>query len=138
MMMVDHYVTSRHSFLLEPTAEEGFDIKWSSALRSLSDRLRVGGERVFSLAMALYPAVQAKVQREIDAMVAGERLSTFCGPRGLAVLRCHSVVPTCVPHRATRDDVYDSEGHFILKGALVLTNIHRITHDAPTYATPTQ
>jgi hypothetical protein len=55
------YVTSRHSFLLEPTAEEGFDIKWSCVSldsaqsrrfhvligRSCSRLTFAGGERVF-------------------------------------------------------------------------------------------
>ncbi|KAJ7755646.1 cytochrome P450 [Mycena maculata] len=134
------------STLLEPkqlTAEEEFDIKWSSAsLYSAGADTTVSAVNAFFLAMALYPAVQAKAQREIDAVVGGDRLPTFADREDLPfvdalvkeVLRWHSVVPTGVPHRAIRDDVY--EGHFIPEGALVITNIHRLTHDARTYADP--
>ncbi|KAJ7499265.1 cytochrome P450 [Mycena latifolia] len=134
------------STLLEPkqlTAEEEFDIKWSSAsLYSAGADTTVSAVNAFFLAMALHPAVQAKAQREIDAVVGSDRLPTFADREDLPyvdalvkeVLRWHSVVPTGVPHRAMRDDVY--EGHFIPKGALVLTNIHRFTHDARTYADP--
>ncbi|KAJ7781604.1 cytochrome P450 [Mycena metata] len=134
------------STLLEPkhlTPEEEFDIKWSSAsLYSAGADTIVSAVSAFFLAMTLNPAVQAKAQREIDAVVGGDRLPTFADRDDLPyvdalvkeVLRWHCVVPTGVPHRAMRDDVYD--GYFIPKGALVLTNIHRITHDARTYANP--
>lgn len=107
------------STLLEPkqlTAEEEFDIKWSSAslysgqsrrfhmhrsaywslLQPVPTRYvyvplvklnvqpkpyvrfqTVSAVNAFFLAMALYPAVQAKAQREIDALVGGDRLPTF-------------------------------------------------------------
>ncbi|KAJ6510178.1 cytochrome P450 [Mycena vitilis] len=134
------------STLLEPkqlTADEEFDIKWSAAsLYSAGADTTVSAVYAFFLAMTLNPAVQAKAQREIDAVVGGDRLPTFADREDLPyvdalvkeVLRWHSVVPTGVPHRVMRDDVY--EGHFIPKGALVITNIHRITHDARTYADP--
>ncbi|KAJ7162570.1 cytochrome P450 [Mycena crocata] len=134
------------STLLEPkqlTAEEEFDIKWSSAsLYSAGADTTVSAVYAFFLAMALNPAVQAKAQREIDAVVGDDRLPTFADRDDCPyldalvkeVLRWHSVVPTGVAHRATRDDVF--EGYFIPKGALVLTNIHRLTHDARTYASP--
>ncbi|KAJ7477078.1 cytochrome P450 [Mycena galericulata] len=150
------------SALLEPkqlTPEEEFDIKWSAAsLYSAGADTTVSAVNAFFLAMALYPAVQAKAQREIDAVVGDDRLPTFADREELPfvnalvkeVLRWHTSVPTgnpvdlrgmyCtkarvgVPHRAMRDDVY--EGHFIPKGALVITNIHRLTHDVRTYADP--
>ncbi|KAF8211494.1 cytochrome P450 [Mycena galopus ATCC 62051] len=134
------------STLLEPkqlTAEEEFDIKWSSAsLYSAGADTTVSAVYAFFLAMALYPAVQAKAQAEIDAVVGGDRLPTFADREDLPyvdalvkeVLRWHSVVPTGVMRRAMREDVY--EGHLIPKGALILTNIHRIMHDERTYADP--
>ncbi|KAF7355007.1 hypothetical protein MSAN_01416200 [Mycena sanguinolenta] len=135
------------STLLEPkqlTEEEEFDIKWSSAsLYSAGSDTTVSAVYAFFLAMALYPAVQAKAQAEIDAVVGNDRLPTFADREDLPyvdalvkeVLRWHSVTPTGVMRRAMREDVY--EGYLIPKGALILTNIHRITHDARTYADPT-
>ncbi|KAJ7937382.1 cytochrome P450 [Mycena leptocephala] len=124
------------STLLEPkqlTAEEEFDIKWSSAsLYSAGADTTVSAVNAFFLAMALYPAVQAKAQREIDAMVGGDRLPTFADREDLPYvdalvkevcryslttrffLSVRVNAPSGVPHRATRDDVY--EGHFIPKG----------------------
>ncbi|KAJ7873328.1 cytochrome P450 [Mycena olivaceomarginata] len=134
------------STLLEPkrlTAEEEFDIKWASAsLYSAGADTTVSAVYAFFLAMALNPAVQAKAQAEIDAVVGSDRLPTFADREDLPyvdalvkeVLRWHSVAPTGVLHRAIQDDIY--EGHFIPKGALLLANIHRITHDARTYADP--
>ncbi|KAK7061420.1 cytochrome P450 [Favolaschia claudopus] len=116
------------------TAEEEFDIKWSSA-----SLYSVSSVSSFFLAMTLYPETQAKAQAEIDAVIGGDRLP----PRRLTlqvllswqiVIRWHSAVPTGVLHRAMQDDVY--EGHFIPKGALLLTNIHRMTHDARVYTDP--
>ncbi|KAJ7228990.1 cytochrome P450 [Mycena pura] len=134
------------STLLEPkglSAEEEFDIKWSSAsLYSGGADTTVSAVYAFFLAMALNPAVQAKAQREIDAVTGGDRLPTFADRDDMPyvdalvkeLLRWHSVTPTGVPHRAMRDDVY--EGHFIPKGALVIVNIHRLTHDVRTYTDP--
>ncbi|KAJ7067957.1 cytochrome P450 [Mycena amicta] len=134
------------STLLEPkelTEDEEFDIKWSSAsLYSGGADTTVSAVYAFFLAMALYPEVQAKAQRELDAVIGGDRLPTFADREDLPyldalvkeILRWHTVVPTGVPHRAMRDDVYD--GYFIPKGALVIANIHRLTHDARTYKDP--
>ncbi|KAJ6627486.1 cytochrome P450 [Mycena sp. CBHHK59/15] len=142
------------STLLEPkhlTAEEEFDIKWSAASlysagadtsQSLWCYQTVSAVYAFFLAIALHPAVQARAQAEIDAVVGRDRLPTFADRDDLPyvdalvkeVLRWNAVVPTGVPHRATQDDVY--AGHLIPRGALVLANIHRIMHDARMYADP--
>ncbi|KAF7331776.1 hypothetical protein MKEN_00057500 [Mycena kentingensis (nom. inval.)] len=127
----------------ELTAEDIFDIKWSSAsLYSGGADTTVSAVYAFFLAMALHPEVQTKAQQELDAVIGGDRLPTYADREDLPyvnalvseVLRWHSVVPTGVPHRALRDDVY--EGYFIPKGALVIANMHRLTHDARTYKDP--
>ncbi|KAF7313515.1 hypothetical protein HMN09_00507400 [Mycena chlorophos] len=113
----------------EITAEEEFDIKWSSAsLYSGGADTTVSALNAFFLAMALYPDVQAKAQAEIDAVTGGERLPVYADRDQMPyidallkeVLRWHSVTPTGVPHR----------------GTLVIANIHRLTHDARTYQDP--
>ncbi|KAJ6539005.1 cytochrome P450 [Mycena capillaripes] len=126
------------STLLEPkqlTAEEEFDIKWSAAsLYSAGADTTVSAVNAFFLAMALNPAVQAKAQHEIDAVVGGDRLPTFADREDLPYVDALVKEVCRVPHRVMKDDIY--EGHLIPKGALVITNIHRITHDARTYADP--
>jgi len=50
------------------------------------------------------------------------------------VLRFTPVVPTGLPHRVTRDDVY--QGFRIPKGATVIANIWAITRDKEMYPNP--
>ncbi|KAJ7638494.1 cytochrome P450 [Roridomyces roridus] len=125
------------------TAEEEFDIKWSSAsLYSAGSDTTVSVISAFFLAMTLYPEVQVRAQRELDSVLGGDRLPTFEDREDLPyidaivkeVLRWHSLIPTGIAHRVMQDDVY--EGHFIPKGTLILTNLYRLAHDPQAYPDP--
>jgi cytochrome P450 len=77
---------------------------------------------VFFMAMALHPAVQKRIQDEIDRVVGTDRLPTFEDRPSLPlvdavvreILRWRPVVPLAIPHTAIKDDVY--KGYFIPKG----------------------
>ncbi|RDB15646.1 hypothetical protein Hypma_004027 [Hypsizygus marmoreus] len=125
------------------TAEEEFDIKWSTAsLYSGGADTTVSAIYSFFLAMALHPEVLKKAQAEIDAVVGNDRFPTFEDrPRlpyldalSKEVLRWNVVAPTGVPHRVTKDDIH--EGYFIPKGALVIPNVWKMLHDPRVYENP--
>jgi len=125
------------------TAEDEFDIKWAAAsLYSGGADTTVSAIYSFFLAMALFPEVAKKAQAEIDAVVGNDRLPTFADREHLPyvdalvkeVFRWNSVVPTAVAHRAMQDDVHD--GYLIPKGALIIPNIWKFTHDSRTYSSP--
>ncbi|KAJ7611277.1 cytochrome P450 [Roridomyces roridus] len=102
----------------------------------------------FLLAMALHPEIQRTAQKELDAVVGPDRLPDINDRASLPyvdalckeVLRWHVVTPTGIPHRAREDFVYErGEGLsplMIPKGALVIPNIWKMTHDANHYTRP--
>ena len=79
--------------------------------------------------MVLYPEVQKKAQEEIDVVVGNNRLPSFSDRESLPytnalvleVLRWHSIIPTGLPHRVTKDMIYD--GYFIPEGSTIIPNI---------------
>ncbi|KAJ3978425.1 cytochrome P450, partial [Lentinula detonsa] len=125
------------------TAEQEFEIKWSSAsLYSGGTDTTVSAIYSFFKAMSLYPEVQAKAQAELDAVIGNDCLPSFenrdhlpyMQAVTLETLRWFSVVPTSVPHRVTEDNVF--KGYFIPKGALVLSNLWQMNHDPEVYHDP--
>ena len=78
--------------------------------------------------MALHPDVQRKAQAELDRVVGPQRLPDFSDRSALPYVnallkelaRWHVVIPTCVPHAAIQDDVYN--GYFIPKGSQIVPN----------------
>ena len=82
--------------------------------------------------MIVNPEAQKKAQTEIDALLSTsgrlDRLPTFTDRKDLPyvdavikeVFRWFPVLPFAVPHRATRDDIYN--GYFIPKDATVMGN----------------
>ncbi|KAB8248624.1 cytochrome P450 [Aspergillus flavus] len=130
----------------KPTAEEELVSKWTAGA------LYAGGADTvtptasslssFFLAMALYPEVQHKAQKEIDRVVDPNKLPTFEDRDTLPyidamvkeTLRWHPVGPMGVAHLVTEDDIY--EGYLIPKGALILPNIWGFTHDPKIYRDP--
>ncbi|CAE6509195.1 unnamed protein product, partial [Rhizoctonia solani] len=91
----------------------------------------------FVLAMALYPEVQAKAQKEIDAVVGSNRLPTVTDRVKLPyidrvlteITRWHPSVPLGVPHICTEDNEY--RGYRIPKGAMMaMTLDERVYKDA--------
>ncbi|KAH6915204.1 cytochrome P450 [Coprinopsis sp. MPI-PUGE-AT-0042] len=127
----------------EMNAEELWDLKWSAAsVYSGAADTTVSSLYAFFLAMTKYPEVARKAQREIDAVVGSDRLPGFADRDHLPylnalvkeVLRWNAVVPTAVPHRVMEDDIHN--GYLIPKGALVIPNIWKLTHDPRTYKDP--
>jgi cytochrome P450 len=96
----------------------------------------------FFLMMVVHPAVQEKVQAEIDAVVGKDRLPTM-GDRPLLpyldaifreTLRYCPIGPLSIPHAAVDDDMYG--GFHIPKGAILLTNLWAMGHDESRYPDP--
>ncbi|KAF8557651.1 cytochrome P450 [Imleria badia] len=96
---------------------------------------------VFVLAMVLFPEVQMRAQKEIDAVVGSNRFPEFSDRSSLpfveAVLRetarWYPVAPLAI-HATTTEDVY--EGSYIPKGATVFVNVWALAHDEETYPEP--
>jgi hypothetical protein len=112
----------------------------------MSSLQTVAGVGSFFLAMTLFPHVQKKAQKEIDAVIGRTRLPLGADRESLPyinaivkeVLRMYPVAPignylriffprfstkSCckgLPHAATEDDIY--EGYHIPKGATVFGN----------------
>jgi len=96
----------------------------------------------FFLAMASYPGVQEKAQRELDAVVGGSRLPDFNDRVSLPyvealyreTLRWMPVVPLGIPHAAMERDAY--KGFVIERGTTVIPNIWAMAHDEIKYPQP--
>ena len=83
---------------------------------------------VFILAMALYPEVQEKAQRELDEVIGRSRLPDFSDRHSLPyigalckeLVRWHVVGTMAIPHATTREDEF--RGYRIPKGSIVVPN----------------
>jgi Cytochrome P450 len=97
-------------------------------LTSLSDRQSATVLTSFILAMVLYPEIQKKAQKELDAVVGTDRLPTFEDRAQLPyvsalcqeIQRWRPVLPMAIPHVLSSDDIY--KGYFLSKGSLVVGN----------------
>ncbi|KIJ33444.1 hypothetical protein M422DRAFT_264547 [Sphaerobolus stellatus SS14] len=91
--------------------------------------------RAFMLAMILYPEVQKKAQREIDAFLGLQRLPEVGDMHNLPyvmaickeALRWHPILPNSVAHTASEDDIIN--GYFIPKGTIVFGNAWTLLRD---------
>ncbi|KAJ3567437.1 hypothetical protein NP233_g6374 [Leucocoprinus birnbaumii] len=96
----------------------------------------------FVLAMLKYPAVQSKLQRELDSVVGSDRLPDFTDLPRLTylaavvkeVLRWNPVAPTGVPHLTTEDDIYG--GFYIPRNCIVFANAFAMLHDEDIFPDP--
>lgn len=96
----------------------------------------------FFLAMMVFPDVQRKAQKEIDAVVGPNRLPTVDDRDRLPyvnaivkeALRWHPVTPIGLPHVATEDDIY--EGYLIPKDAVIMPMIWGFMHDPKLFNDP--
>ncbi|KAG2141130.1 cytochrome P450 [Suillus bovinus] len=83
----------------------------------------------FILAMALYPDIQTKIRMELDRVVGHGQLPTLDDRSRLPyanaaikeTMRWNPVVPLCVPHFTSKEDVY--QGFRVPKGTVVFPNI---------------
>ncbi|KAG8752915.1 hypothetical protein FRC11_007891 [Ceratobasidium sp. 423] len=91
----------------------------------------------FIVAMAMYPEIQERAQREIDAVVGTDRFPTVADRPSLPfverlmteVIRWHPSAPLGVPHVCTEENEY--RGYRIPKGAIIATvRDERVYQDA--------
>ncbi|CAE6429028.1 unnamed protein product [Rhizoctonia solani] len=93
----------------------------------------------FIVAMAMYPEVQERAQREIDAVVGTDRLPNVGDRVGLPyverlmteVVRWHPSAPLGVPHVCTEENEY--QGYRIPKGAIMIGHIMATVRDERVY-----
>jgi cytochrome P450 len=78
--------------------------------------------------MIVFPEVQKKAQEEIDRVIGSSRVPVsadrenlpYCEAIMLETHRWHQVLPMCLPHSSTEEDV--CRGYRIPKGAILLPN----------------
>ena len=96
-------------------------------------------------AMAVYPDVQKRARKELDAVIGPDRLPTledkpflpFISALVKECLRWRSVVPMSVTHVTTEEDEY--RGYRIPKGSVVVSNVWCVSGRSMTahfYASP--
>ncbi|KAJ7701790.1 cytochrome P450 [Mycena rosella] len=126
-----------------PDAEERDILKWTaSSIYSGGAHTTTAAITSFFLLMSLHPAVQARAQAEVEAVVGRGRLAAAEDQKALPyvtavlkeVLRWAPIAPLGLRHRVTKDDVYD--GYLIPEGTTVIANIWAITHDTELYPDP--
>lgn len=138
------------SGLLQNTKEESVmdqsldaDIKWTAAVMyDAGAHTTVAAIKSFIAAMAEFPEVQRKAQREIESVVGTDRLPMLSDRASLPyvdalaqeVHRWYTVLPLGFPHVSTSDMVYD--GYDIPKGAVIIVNVWWVLHNPDTYAEP--
>ncbi|KAI0055995.1 cytochrome P450 [Artomyces pyxidatus] len=91
------------------------------------------------VAMLEYPAVQARAQAELDAVVGRERAPTFSDMPALPYVRAmvkelvrwRPVLALGLPHCTTQDEWY--AGMFIPKGSICFANLKPCNHDPTVY-----
>ncbi|KAG8755039.1 hypothetical protein FRC11_006280 [Ceratobasidium sp. 423] len=89
--------------------------------------------------LAVYPEVQEKAQREIDAIVGTNRLPTLGDRENLSyierllteIVRWHPTAPLGVPHVCTQENEY--RGYRIPKGAIIIGHTTAIVRDERVY-----
>ncbi|GAB1524605.1 hypothetical protein RhiTH_007759 [Rhizoctonia solani] len=100
-------------------------VRWAAGtIFSAGTDTSVASTRVFVMAMAMHPDVQAKAQAELDAVI-GTRLPEMADRDSLPyirrivkeVFRWRMVLPLALPHACIQDDTY--KGYHIPKGAIV-------------------
>ncbi|QRW24870.1 cytochrome P450 family protein [Rhizoctonia solani] len=103
-------------------------VRWAAGtIFSAGTDTSVASTRVFVMAMAMHPDVQAKAQAELDAVI-GTRLPEMADRDSLPyirrivkeVFRWRMVLPLALPHACIQDDTY--KGYHIPKGAIVIGN----------------
>jgi cytochrome P450 len=112
------------------TAEEENRIMWVLAgIYSGGADTTVSALTTFVLAMVLYPEAQRKAQEEIDRVIGTDRLPLMRDRPRLPyvealfkeVLRWHPIAPLGVPHRLTKEDIWN--GYTLPAGSTIITNI---------------
>ncbi|KAJ3530202.1 hypothetical protein NM688_g7744 [Phlebia brevispora] len=90
-------------------------------------------------ALAEFPEIQKRAQKELEAVVGHARVPTFSDRPHLPyidaiireALRFHPMAPLGIPHVTTKDSVYN--GYFIPVGTICLPNVWGMNHDTKVY-----
>ncbi|KAI0329985.1 cytochrome P450, partial [Cubamyces sp. BRFM 1775] len=134
----------RASYLDEPTKTEEIQIAKATAAAAYAG----GSDTLYSTLMALffamasYPEVQKRAQRELDTVVGPSRLPDFDDAPALPYitaimkecLRWRIVLPLGLMRRTTEDDEY--RGYYIPKGTFIIPNAWAFTRDPRHYPDP--
>ncbi|KAG8881859.1 hypothetical protein FRB97_008983 [Tulasnella sp. 331] len=95
----------------------------------------------FVLAMTIHPDIQAKARAELDRVfgdrlptVADRSLTPYLNAVMLETLRWNSSFPFAIPHKLTRDDVYN--GYHIPAETIVIVNVWGIMHSEQYFNDP--
>ncbi|EIM88804.1 cytochrome P450 [Stereum hirsutum FP-91666 SS1] len=134
-----------HDLLMDKNiSEERMErIKWSSAsFYGAGADTSVSVIYSYFLATTLYPEVEKKAHAEIDSVIGRDRLPGYEDRASLPyvnaickeLLRWLPIVPLAVPHRATRDIIFDD--YSIPEGSLVMANCWKFLHDPDVYRDP--
>jgi cytochrome P450 len=125
------------------SAETADDIKYTAAsIYAAGSDTTVSSLASFFLAMIMFPEVQRKAQKEIDAVVGSDRFPTLDDRDKLPFVdaivkethRWNPVLPMCMPHEVEEDMEY--AGYAIPKGAYLVPSVWWLCHDPLTYAAP--
>ncbi|KEP46342.1 cytochrome P450 family protein [Rhizoctonia solani 123E] len=125
-----------------PVAELEDCIRWASGgMFAAGITPVVNSIRVFIIAMAMHPDIQAKAQAEIDNTI-GTRLPEVADLESLSYVRCiikevlrwRLTLPLAVPHASIQDDTY--KGYFIPKGAIVAISNNPAVYPDPACFNP--
>ncbi|KAJ4355956.1 uncharacterized protein N0V89_003981 [Didymosphaeria variabile] len=123
--------------------EQEFEHKWAALALYLGGAdTTVSALMTFFLAMTIFPEVQKKAQEELDRVIGSSRLPISSDKSALPYIeacmlethRWHQVLPMCLPHMSTEEDV--CRGYRIPKGAILLPNNWHFTHDPAVYPDP--
>ncbi|CCM02244.1 uncharacterized protein FIBRA_04325 [Fibroporia radiculosa] len=123
--------------------EEEFSLVWAgSAMLGGGLDTNMSTVLSFIVAMLRYPEIQAKAQAELDSVIGTTRLPSITDRQSLPYIRSlitevhrwAPVIPLCLPHALTEDDVYN--GIHLPKGSLVMPNVWHMLHDARVYEHP--
>ncbi|KAJ3562903.1 hypothetical protein NP233_g9292 [Leucocoprinus birnbaumii] len=94
------------------------------------------------VALLLFPSVQKRAQKELDAVIGRSRLPSLEDKPNLPYLnalvkelfRWKPIVPLGLPHMTTEEDEY--RGYHVPKGAVVIGNSWAILHDEKVFPDP--
>jgi cytochrome P450 len=97
---------------------------------------------VFIMAMAAFPDVLAKAQKEVDELCGPDRMPgkddtgrlPYMRAIMLELLRWRPVTPTAVPHQSTVEDTYN--GYIIPNDSTIFMNTWAINHEESFYDAP--
>ncbi|PBK86350.1 cytochrome P450 [Armillaria gallica] len=117
-------------------AEQDHLVRWAAgAMYGAGGETTYASILSFIVAMALFPAVQRKIQQEIDSVVGTDRLPTVRDRPSMPyveatmkeVLRWKPALPLSIARKSNKADYY--KGYYIPEGTIVMPNVWAISID---------